>query len=77
MILVGGIVIPEFDEMLIMVMLLTVWPEKIVFDNKVDDRVVLIVDDRFLKVVFDKLLVFNKLLAVKLINGDTVVLEIL
>jgi hypothetical protein len=77
MILVGGVVIPEFDEMLIIVMLLTIGPEKLVFDDKVDDTVVLIVDDRGRKVVFDKLFVFNKLLPVKLINGDTVVLEVL
>jgi hypothetical protein len=72
----GAAVIPEFVEMLVPVMLPTMPTEETGFVDQFDDTVVLIVDDKVVKVIFDTLFPFNKLL-VKLINGDRVVLETL
>ncbi len=77
MILGGRVVVPEFDVMLVVVVLLIITPGEIVFNDKFDDTVVLIVDDRVLKVVVDKLLLFNTSVTVELINGDSIVLKTL
>ncbi len=61
---------PEFVEVLVLVMLPRIATGETGFDDKFDDTVLLIVDDKMLKVVFNKLLV-------KLINCDRVVLETL
>ncbi len=76
MLIWGAGVIPEFVEMLVLVMLPTIPTGETGFDDKFDDTVLLIVDEKMLKVVFVTLFVFNKLL-VKLINCDRVVLKTL
>jgi hypothetical protein len=75
MIIGDTVVIPKFDETLLVVVLPTFPIEKVVVDDKFDDTVVLINDDKVVRVVFDKLLVFNKLLLVELMNCDRVVVE--
>ncbi len=73
----GAVVIPEFDETLVVVVLPTILPGKVLFNDIFDDMVVFIIGDKVIKVVFDESFLFNNPLPVELIIGNKVVAEAL
>ena len=77
MFIADAVVIPEFDEALVVVVLPTTLPGKVLFNDIFDDIVVLIMGDKVIKVVFDESFVFNNALPVELIIGNKVVAETL